>query len=50
MGATIHRGILLSGKPGTGKTYMAKALANEANCHFIYKSGSEFTSKFVGEG
>lgn len=50
LGATFPKGILLSGPPGTGKTLIARALANEAGCHFIYRSGADFDFKFVGEG
>lgn len=49
-GANVPKGVLLYGPPGTGKTMLAKALAYEANCSFIYASGSEFIEKFVGVG
>ena len=50
MGAKIPRGILLCGKPGTGKTLIAKAIAGEANVPFISMSGSEFIEMFAGLG
>jgi cell division protease FtsH len=50
MGAKIPRGILLYGKPGTGKTLIAKAIAGEAGVPFISMSGSEFIEMFAGLG
>ncbi len=50
LGARIPRGILLVGAPGTGKTLLAKAVANEAKVPFFYVSGSEFVEMFVGIG
>lgn len=50
MGAKIPRGILLCGKPGTGKTLIAKAIAGEAGVPFIPMSGSEFIEMFAGLG
>ena len=50
MGAKIPKGILLYGKPGTGKTLVAKAIAGEANVPFISMSGSEFIEMFAGLG
>ncbi len=50
MGAKIPRGILLFGKPGTGKTLIAKAIAGEASVPFISMSGSEFIEMFAGLG
>ena len=50
LGARIPRGILLVGSPGTGKTLLARAVANEANVPFYYASGSEFVEMFVGVG
>ena len=50
MGAKIPRGILLCGKPGTGKTLIAKAIAGEAKVPFISMSGSEFIEMFAGLG
>ena len=50
MGARIPRGILLYGKPGTGKTLIAKAIAGEAGVPFISMSGSEFIEMFAGLG
>jgi len=50
MGAKIPRGILLYGKPGTGKTLIAKAIAGEAGVPFMSMSGSEFIEMFAGLG
>ena len=50
LGARIPRGILLVGTPGTGKTMLAKAVANEAGVPFYFVSGSEFVEMFVGVG
>ena len=50
MGAKIPKGVLLCGKPGTGKTLIAKAIAGEANVPFISMSGSEFIEMFAGLG
>ncbi|MBI2062685.1 MAG: ATP-dependent metallopeptidase FtsH/Yme1/Tma family protein [Candidatus Colwellbacteria bacterium] len=50
LGARIPRGVLLVGSPGTGKTLLAKAVANEAGVPFYYVSGSEFVEMFVGVG
>lgn len=50
LGARIPRGVLLMGKPGTGKTLMAKAVSGEAAVPFFSISGSEFVEMFVGVG
>ena len=50
VGATMPKGILLSGPPETGKTMLAKAVAGEANVPFVSMSGSEFVEMFVGMG
>ena len=49
-GARIPKGVLLSGAPGTGKTFLAKAVAGEANIPFYSISGSNFVEMFVGLG
>lgn len=41
---------MLLGEPGTGKTLLARAIAGEAGCNFIYCSGSDFDEMFVGMG
>ena len=49
-GVSIPRGVLLEGPPGTGKTMLAKAIANEHNINFFYVSGSDFSKPLVGMG
>jgi ATP-dependent metalloprotease FtsH len=49
-GAKLMKGILLVGKPGTGKTLLARSLAGESGVNFIYTTASEFDQKFVGLG
>jgi len=49
-GANLHKGVLLYGSPGTGKTLLARAIAGEAGCSFIYCTGSNFDEMFVGVG
>jgi cell division protease FtsH len=50
MGARIPKGVLLFGAPGTGKTYLARAVAGEAGVPFLSISGSDFVEMFVGVG
>lgn len=46
----MPKGALLSGPPGTGKTFLGKAVAGESKVPFFYVAGSEFVEKFVGVG
>jgi ATP-dependent Zn protease len=49
-GAKLHKGVLLCGKPGTGKTLLSRAIAKEAEVSFIYCAGSSFDETYVGVG
>ena len=50
MNAKLPRGLLLVGKPGSGKTLLAKAMAGESGVSFIHCSGSDFNDRFIGMG
>lgn len=50
IGATVPKGILLSGPPGNGKTLIAKVIAGEANVPFVCANASKFIDRFVGQG
>lgn len=50
MGSVLHKGVLLFGEPGVGKTLIARAIAGEAGVNFIYCTGSNFDEMWVGLG
>jgi cell division protease FtsH len=50
IGAKVPKGILLNGEPGNGKTLLARALAGEVDCPFLYIAGTEFIETIVGNG
>ena len=49
-GAKLHKGVMMFGDPGVGKTLLARAIAGEAGVNFIFTSGSNFDEMFVGTG